>query len=411
MKKHSLLIETVAIGDELLSGRIADTNSAYVGAKLFDRGFVLSHQTVIADDVSMIQHTLTERSQRADVLVCFGGLGPTSDDKTADCIAKLLECPLVEDPKSKERMLHFLKERQRSLTPQVQKQVLYPEKATPIFNPKGLAVGFSFFLNACECFFLPGVPHEMKAMFQDFVLEKIVKKGETGEKVFHHIWKCLEIPESELQRLMDPIEASLPASAYLGYRTRFPENHLTLYMRAKTEPKEFQALCSRIRTILSPFAYTENDQSLEEIVLAELKKQKKTIVFAESCSGGLACHRMTNIPGASENVFGSFTVYQVKAKEKMLGYSVSETEAVSQECSLELATRALKASGADIAASITGYMGPTGGTERDPLGTMYLCVLTEKAVEKRILQPWKERTQAQWGAATHLLNLIRTALK
>lgn len=410
MKTTSFKLETIAIGDELLTGKIADTNSAWVASQLFRRGFALSHQTVIADDVKKIQQTISERSNFADVVFCFGGLGPTSDDKTAECIADLLGCKLVEHLPSKERMTKFLLERNRQITPQILKQIIYPEKTEPIFNPKGLAVGFSFVKNDCEFYFLPGVPHEMKAMFEESVLEKVIIQGSKGEKLFHHLWKCLDIPESELQRLMDPIEAELPKFAYLGYRTKFPENHLTLYMRANETPPEFSKYISRISELVRPYVYTEEDLSLEEIVLQKLKAQGKSLVFAESCSGGMACERMTSLSGASQHVFGSFTVYQTRAKEVMLGLKVSDLESVSKECSLQLALRAKKLSGADIAASITGYLGPTGGTEADPVGTMYLCVVGEKTIERRIFQPWKERSQAQWGAATHLLNLVRSTL-
>lgn len=411
MKKQTLQIETIAIGDELLSGKISDTNSTFVASELFDEGFVLTHQTVIADDTEIIKETVETRSKSADAIVCFGGLGPTSDDKTAQCIADFLKCPLVEHPRSKDRLFRFMEERKRAVTPQGLKQIVYPAAAEPIFNPKGLAVGFSFVHNDCELFFLPGVPHEMKAMFSEAVAQKIIAKGKTGELVHHHVWKCLDIPESELQRLMDPIEKELPPYAYLGYRTKFPENYLTLYMRGKEKPKDFAEFTNKIGKILAPFAYAQSDLSLEEIILDELKKQKKTIVFAESCSGGIACHRLTNVPGASESVFGSYTVYQVAAKEQMLGLKVSDEGAVSRECSLELAKRAKAQSGASISASITGYMGPTGGTPTDPIGTVYLCVVSDKVYERRIYQPWKERTQAQWGAATHLLNLVRTALQ
>lgn len=411
MKKDSLLIETIAIGDELLTGKIADTNSAFVASQLFREGFVLAHQTVIADDSLKIQNTLKERAQRADVVLVFGGLGPTSDDKTASTVADLLQCSLVEDPPSKERLIKFLKDRNRQATPQVLKQIIYPEKCAPIFNSMGLAVGFEMQLGNCTFFFMPGVPTEMKVMFKDFILSKVLQKGKDGARVFHHLWKCLDIPESELQRLMDPVEKSLPASAYLGYRTRFPENQLTLYLKANQKPAEFSQFVSQISKLVAPYAYTEEDATLEELILKQLQRQNKKIVFAESCTGGLTCQRLTGVSGASQSVFGAYTPYQVEAKDRMLGVQVSQEGAVSKEASFQLAEKAKKISGADIAASITGYMGPTGGTTADPIGTMYLCILAGKTYERRIFQPWPERSEAQWGASMHLLNLIYKSLQ
>lgn len=126
-----------------------------------------------------------------------------------------------------------------------------------------------------------------------------------------------------------------------------------------------------------------------------------------SCTGGLACQRLTNLPGASDVVIGAFTPYQYKAKDSMLGLQLENSrEAVSQQTTLDLAKRAKEKTGADIAAAVTGYLGPTGGDEKDPIGTIYLCVIGKETVEKKIHQPWPIRTQAQWGASTHLLNLV-----
>lgn len=404
-------LETIAIGDELLTGKISDTNSTFVANELFALGLRLDRQTVIADDPSTMQRTFKEAALRAHTVICFGGLGPTSDDKTAQCLADLLECKLIEHEPSKNRLIEFVQKRNRTLTPQILKQIVYPEKSIPLFNSSGLAVGIDAMIGKTRFFFLPGVPTEMKAMFKDHLLP-ILKTLDAGEEKIHsQVWRCLELPESELQRHMDPIEKALPPAAWLGYRTQFPENHLTLYYRSKEVPKDFESWKAKISNILGPYIYAQGAKTIEQVVFDLLKEKKKTVAFVESCTGGIACHRLSQIPGASLVLAGGLVTYQREVKNKVLGLKLmTENETVSAETTRRLAENTKAQFGADLVASITGYIGPTGGTNEDPIGTLYLGVLGKGYLEKRIFQPWKDRTQSQWGAASHLLNLLRAVL-
>ncbi len=403
-------IETVAIGDELLVGKISDTNSQFVANQLFNLGLRLSRQTVVADDISEITHALIESSQRARVVIVFGGLGPTSDDKTAECVAKILNCKIVEHEPSKEKLFSFLKKRGREVTPATLKQILYPEATQVISNSKGLAPGFFFELGESTFFFLPGVPMEMEVMISESVLPEIKKIFQVA-KLKSHTWRCLGIHESQVQELMSPVEKKLPSGCYLGYRTFFPENHLTLYWSENNGLFGFQEVQSQIREILKPWAYTEGDRELEQVVIDELMFQKKTIALAESCTGGLTVQRLTRVSGASNVVWGGFTSYQIDAKEKMLGVKISNPEeGVSQRCSTELSIQVKKRTGCDLTGAVTGYMGPS-ASEKDPVGTVYLSVLGKRAIEKKIIIPIGDRFRAQWGASSYLLQTILESLK
>ena len=404
----SCKIETVAIGDELLVGKIADTNSQFVAKQLFSLGLRLSRETVVPDDLGQMTEALTECSKRAKAVIVFGGLGPTSDDKTAECVAKILKTKIIEHGPSREKLLSFLKKRGREVTPATLKQVLYPEATQVIPNPKGLAPGFFFQLGDSTLFFLPGVPMEMEAMVLETVIPEI-KKLFKVEKLISHTWRCLGIHESQVQELMNPIEKKLPPRCYLGYRTFFPENHLTLYWAE--DQTGFSQVQSEIREILKPWSYTEGDRELEQVVVEELLKQKKSIALAESCTGGLTVQRLTRVPGASNVVWGGFTSYQIIAKDKMLGVKLDNADhAVSQKCSTELATEARNRSGCDITGGITGYMGPE-ASENDPVGTVYLSVLGKKLIEKKFILPTSDRLRAQWGAASYFLQTILETLR
>ncbi len=418
-------IETIAIGDELLTGKTADTNSAFVADELFKKGLRMDRSTVIADDFEVMAQTIQERARKAGVIVCFGGLGPTSDDKTAECVARLLKGKLLEHSSSKERLLKYYAERNRPITSQSLKQILYPEGSIPLPNSKGMAPGFHCEIEGCQLFFLPGVPYEMKGMFVEHVLPSIQKHlaPELGStEILSHVWRCLGIWESELQRVMDPIEAALPSNAYLGYRTRPPENHLTLYWKPQNDQssKDFESWKPKIREILTQWTFTEDNRDLEVVVGDALQKRKWKVALAESCTGGLAIQRLTRVAGASDWVWGGYVTYEIEAKSKMLGVRLDEWEqAVSAECSESLARAALESSGCELAAAVTGYVGPTGGTEKNPLGTLYISVVVSKAAQQqgarplseRLVIPVRTREDAQWSASSYLLNLIRQSIE
>jgi len=403
-------IETLAIGDELLVGKIADTNSQFVGRQLFNLGLRLSRETVVADEISEIIAGLKESAGRSKAVIVFGGLGPTSDDRTAESVAKLLHCKLVEDVPSKERLFSVLKKRGRDVTPVILKQVLYPEATKTIPNLKGLAIGFYFTMGNCTLFFLPGVPMEMEAMFQESVLPEL-KNIFQCSKLWSHTWRCLGIHESQVQEAMNPVEKRLPEGCYLGYRTFFPENHLTLYWSEERKKEGFESEKIRIGEILKTWVYTEEDKELEQVVVEELNRQKKKIALAESCTGGLTLQRLTRVPGASDVIWGGYTTYQITAKERMLGVKLQTMdEGVSQQCSTQLARQVKAVSECDISAAVTGYMGPTAG-EKDSVGTAYLSVFGKNLIEKKIVVPTDDRLRAQWGTSSYLLQALLKVLR
>jgi nicotinamide-nucleotide amidase len=413
----SLRIETIAIGDEILTGKISDSNSTFVANGLFQRGFPLQRQNVVADDLPAMTNVMREVAKRADFVACFGGLGPTSDDKTAECVAALLGSPIVEHAPSKEKLLAYYAERNRAVTSQSLKQVLYPGGASPLLNNAGMAPGFSCAIEGCRFFFFPGVPSEMRPMVSEYFFPEVERVGNEriGQgRMLSHAWWCLGIWESELQRVMDPVEAALPSGAYLGYRTRPPENHLSLYYRVRSsdDEKKFEALKVDIRERLARWTYTEETKDFERLIADKLEGQKARIALAESCTGGLVAERLTRIPGSSDRIWGGFVCYQIDAKNKMLGVSLEHPDqAVSADCTRRLAEACKQRSGCEIGAAVTGYLGPTGGTEADPVGTVYIAVSGKKLIEQRVTVSTRTREEAKWSASTYLLNAIRLVLE
>jgi len=401
-------VETLAIGDELLTGKISDTNSAYVAAQLFKLGMRLHRSTVVADDEGEIVDALAVIARRSPVCVCFGGLGPTSDDKTAETVTRMIGGELVPHEPSREKLIRFFGERKREVTPTALKQIHYPSKAEPLINPEGLAPAFTFEWKSCRFFFLPGVPTEMKAIWSESVQPRIqaIHQKLGGPTLLHHGWRLIGIGESQVQQLMDPIEKALPKGAWLGYRTHFPENHLVLYVGSEVEnPKgcldEFR---QKISSVVSQYVYSEAETVIEQLVFEKLQAQKLTLALAESCTGGAVAYRLTKIPGASQVLWGSEVVYQRSAKNACLSLNLTEdVQTVSAQTTKALA-QALKAkSGASIVAAVTGYLGPDGGTPEIPKGTIFVCVISPSGVtEKSIFLAARDRERGQWGAATHV---------
>ncbi len=410
-----LRIETLAIGDELLTGKTADTNTTFVGGELFHRAMRLQTTRVIPDEPEAIVQAIREAAQRADFVICFGGLGPTSDDRTAETVAAFLGCALVQDPPSVDRLNALASKRGRVMTPQMLKQVVLPEMTRALCNRVGSAVGFACRIDRAEFFFLPGVPAEMRPMFREHALAAIQSaQGPDTELLHSRVWKCIGIPESELQRLMVPIEQALPKEAWLGYRTKFPENQLTLYWKAVgSPPSEFGKAVDAIGLVLAEFAYTDRDEELEDIVVRRLRETKQSIALAESCTGGQVVQRLTKVAGSSDCVWGGTVVYQLDAKARLLDVKLENPEdAVSKACSFDLAQALARKSGCGIVASVTGYMGPKGGTEQDPTGTFYVCVTGGQGAWERRYQYYDQSREAnQWAAATAVLNLIREYLE
>ena len=186
---------------------------------------------------------------------------------------------------------------------------------------------------------------------------------------------------------------------------------MTLYTKLKPGSPDHLKITNAIDAVLKPHVFSRSE-TLEELLLKLLAEKRISVSFAESCTGGLCVQRMIQVAGSSKHVWGGYTAYQLGAKSTMLGVKVaSEEEGVSAECTRALAQSALKASQTGIAAAITGYLGPTGGTESDPIGTLYLCVADKKGIEERkIVLPPRGRVRLQWAAATHLLHLVRKRL-
>jgi len=405
--------ETLAIGDELLVGRISDTNSTFVSWQMGQKGIRVLRHVVVRDDPQQIIEGLESAIQRCDLLLVFGGLGPTSDDITVDVVAKFLNSAVAVHDASKDKLLALYRMNQREVTQSALRQVRYPVKSEPYFNEVGLAPAFSFEMGSCRVFCLPGVPREMKAFFQRDIQGWIDSRmSASKERTQTKTFRLMGIWESQLQTVVEKFEKSLPANAQLGFRTIYPENHLTLYWQSNgQDTSEFEKLGASLGELVRPWCYSDSERTLEDMIVDRLKSNGQRIAIAESCTAGLGVHRLTRVASASEVVWGGTVVYQLAAKDILLGVKVADSEsAVSAACSLRLAEAIKLKSGCDWGAAITGWMGPSGGDTEESIGTIYIAVVGPITRQLKLKLPIRDREELQWGASSYLLFEILQAL-
>ena len=401
--------EILAVGTELLMGEIVNSDAQMISRGLNEHGFNVYWHTVVGDNPARLREALETAKSRADVLITTGGLGPTADDLTKETVAEVFGRPLQMD----QAQLVRLKERMGpKMTPNNEKQAMLPEGCTVLVNDWGTAPGCAFEADGCHVIMLPGPPRECTPMFRLRALPYL--ETLCGGVIGSRYVKIFGQGESSVEYLTRPLADSLKDVTMAPYAK---EGECELRITARADSKEAAlALCDpvveQVKALLGDKVYGVDVSSLEEVVVEGLKARKMTIACAESCTGGLIAKRITDISGASE-VFGYGCVtYWNEAKMGLLGVSpetIEQYTEVSAQCALEMARGVRKLSGADIGISTTGYAGPTGGTEENPVGTVYIGL--SWAGGETVFRPdrryMRTREQVRRHAASHAFDLVR----
>jgi nicotinamide-nucleotide amidase len=372
-----LKIELISIGDEILIGHTLDTNSNWIASTLSEKGMRLRWISVVGDNESDLKHQLKRAWNRVDVVLLTGGLGPTHDDITRPVVAKFFDDEIVTKPD----LLNDIRDKfaRRGLDMPVNAGIMaeFPEQATAIPNNHGAAPGIHYKRGEQNLFAMPGVPREMKGMFEDYVLPLIASFGESTYR--YRLIKTAGAGESHLAELigseskLEPVKLAFLPSIDNGVTVRISMSSDDVnYVEEKLD-NAFELISKRI----SGFIYAEGDVSLEETLIDLLRNKGMKLALAESCTGGLVANRIVSIPGSSDVFDRGFVTYSNESKIEMLGVDPEILEqhgAVSLETALAMAKGARERAGVDIAASVTGIAGPTGGTEEKPVGLVYIAV-------------------------------------
>ncbi len=369
--------ELIVIGDEVVSGLILDRNSQYLGEKIHELGIEVSRITTVGDSASVIEDCVKLALQRSEWIIMTGGLGATHDDITKSVLLKVFDCGLKKDYKVARMLKERYKALSREMPDSLRSQCEVPEKADILYNEKGTAPGFKIRQGKCVLFSLPGVPLEMQYLFKKFVVPEM---GAQKNKTFlHRLIKTTGLSESELWAKVGSLDklqekatiASLPS--HLGVRIR-----ISLLTESKQEGESRLDEVERFLTKqLFNYIYGTDGDEIEGKVGSLLKERSLTLSTAESCTGGLIGHRLTQVPGSSDYFKEGFIVYSNDAKIKRLQVDsklIEEFGAVSEPVARAMAEGVCRVTGADIGISVTGIAGPSGGSDLKPVGLTYIAI-------------------------------------
>ena len=369
----------ITIGDELLIGQVIDTNSAWMAQELNKAGIWVNRRLAIGDGRTDILQALEAESAHSDIILITGGLGPTADDITKPVLCEYFNTTLVINEEALENVKNiFTKILQRPLIERNLKQAEVPASCLVIQNNRGTAPGMLFEKNGKIFIAMPGVPHEMKGMMTDNVIPYLQKRFAT-HFVSHRTLLTAGIGESTLADLIQDFEISLPPDIRLAYLPNYGMVRLRLTANATHADKledQLNNLFANLKSRVSEWMVTDQDISLQEALGKILNERKQTLATAESCTGGHAAQLITSIPGSSAYFKGSVVAYDNEVKIKLLGVDpviISTHGAVSEETVRAMVRGAITLLKTDFAIATSGIMGPGGGTESKPVGTVWIA--------------------------------------
>ena len=383
--------EIITIGDEILYGHILDTNAKWLSKNLNELGVKTNKISTIGDNYIQIKDILESSIKENDIIIFTGGLGPTNDDITKKCLNDFFKGKLITDNNTLSHIKKIFKKRNLDLTKKNRDQALVPDNCKVLHNKYGTAPGIAFEKDNKLVISLPGVPYEMKSLFED-KCSKIIKQKFSLSIIHHRTIKTVGIGESWLSDLISEWEKNLDDNISLAYLPSIGRVKLRLTGRGNNLNKIKSAIDKeekKVLPILRKYIYGFDNEELESCVGNLLIKNKKTLSIAESCSGGYLSHLVTSIPGSSKYFSGSVVAYSNNIKINNLNVNKKNIEkfgAVSKEVVEEMATNVRKKFNSSIGISTSGIAGPSGGTEKKPVGTVWIGYSDKnKTLSKKLL--------------------------
>lgn len=379
----------LAIGDEIVSGLTPDTNSYYLAEALRAEGAEVVSFFAVPDDAEAIRRAVERALEDADLVVTTGGLGPTADDLTTAVVAEAIGTALRLDEPSLRRIEERFRARGLEMPVNNRKQAMLPAGSLVVPNPGGTAPGFICPAGPVgapkHIAALPGVPSEMRAMAEATLLPW-VRERTPRERFASRVFSTFGLSESALDELLDG--AIDPAEARLAFRAAFPR--IQARVTARGAPGEddldrrLDDIEARVRELLGDHLYAVGDEGMEHAVAEVLRSHGLTLAVAESCTGGLIGHRLTDVPGSSSYFLGGVVAYANSAKTELLGVTEASLDrhgAVSTQVAEEMAAGARRRFGADVGLATTGIAGPGGGTQGKPVGTVCVAIAWDGGAE------------------------------
>ncbi|HXG31579.1 MAG TPA: competence/damage-inducible protein A [Thermodesulfobacteriota bacterium] len=404
-------IEIITTGDEIMSGTTLDTNFNWAAGRLTGLGFDLRFHTSVGDDEETIIEAMRTARRRSQAVIISGGLGPTPDDLTASAASRFFGVPLELDEEALGMMKKRFEERGYGFLEINEKQAYIPRGARILKNLWGTAPGFQYETKGVVFFFLPGVPKEFREMIDVYVIPELERR-DTGRRIYEsRLIRTFGLRESEVAERLKGIERN---GIRIGYRAHFPEVHLRVSAYGDTE-EEARGLVSEalegIKSRLGECVFSTEGETLEEVVGRLLSQKGLTIAVAESCTGGLIAHRITNVPGSSDYFERGIVSYSNESKVGVLGVPrglIESFGAVSREVVEAMAEGVRRLANTDIGIGVSGIAGPGGGTPLKPVGTVFIGIShREKGTASRQYRFYGTREEIKLMTSQVALDWIR----
>ena len=380
--------EIITIGDELLLGQVVDTNSAWLGQLLFKNNIEVKSKTCISDTEEDIIHQLEQSLKRSQLIILTGGLGPTKDDITKKTLAKFFNTGWRIDQGVIQQLELFFEKRSRKMLEINVMQAELPDSCVTLYNEWGTAPGMWFEKEGAVIISLPGVPYEMKRIFELKALP-LIKEKFSQSPLYYKTMVTFNIPESLLALKIKEVEEALPPTIKLAYLPNLNVVRLRLTGASSHDESivdEIEIYANKIKEIIKEGVIAENDLTFPEIVSQLLIKNHYTLSIAESCTGGFISQQLTQLSGASQFFVGSVISYSNSVKHHQLGVEsiLFETVgAVSEPVVEQMATGVRERLQTDFSIAVSGIAGPGGGSEEKPVGTVVIGV---SSAQKTIVQ-------------------------
>ena len=410
-----LSAEIVAIGSELLTPSKTDTNGLWLTARLNDIGIDVKLKTIVGDDVERLEETLRDALRRSDIVITTGGLGPTEDDITRQCSARATDRQLIYHDEIEKHLRERFRLWGREMPEINKRQAFVIDGAEILPNPNGSAVGMLAEVEKKLLIVLPGPPRENQPMFVDQVLPRL--KEIAGEvHVSRRTLKVCGMGESAVDEIAAPIYTRFPqVQTSILFNKSEVEIHLAATSHSAQEAQSIvDQLAAELSEALGRNVFSDRGETLEEVIGQQLSALGQTISVAESCTGGLIGQRLTSVPGSSAYFLEGAITYSNDAKKRNLGVSdriLDQFGAVSAECAEAMASGIRERAATDHAISVTGIAGPGGGSEKKPVGTVFIGYSSKSKTESRKLMLPGDRYLIRWRASQAALDLLRRRLE
>ena len=408
-------IEIICTGDEVLTGKIVNTNFSYMSQKLEDVGLSVYWGTTVGDDREALLEAFRLASGRADAVIVNGGLGPTVDDLSQEVAAQAAGVELVLHEEWLEKMETFFSRRARTMPPNNRKQAMLPATAEMIDNPVGTACGFAMDIGKARFFFTPGVPRELRRMLEEQVIPRILARSGAPASIYLKRFHSYGIGESHADQLLTGVEALDPEGGVkLGFRAHYPQLETKLTVRGKDMDevgRKLAPITAEVKKRLGNFIIAEDDQTLEGVVLSELTAKQATLTIVETFTGGQIAARLAHLPHA-EHVFRRGVVVRNYAElHHVFGLkTLTLAGAVTEDATIAVARAAREQTGASHALVVLIDL-DDGADRIDFGGTIWIGIATEAGLDFRRSRILGGRDWVRLGAVELGLDCLRRQLQ